>query len=80
MDPQRLRNQHDKELFDQLLGDQDVRRVNEQIAKHEEKGNLGVRRRLLSTSVRLSPTMASSLHKTAEACGEKLSLDIPLEL
>lgn len=80
MDPQRLRNQHDKELFDQLLTDQDVRRVNEQIARHEEKGNLGVRRRLLSTSVRLSPTMAAQLHKTAEACREQLSMDIPLEL
>ncbi len=80
MDPQRLRNQHDKELFDQLLTDQDVRRVNEQIARHEEKGNLGVRRRLLSTSVRLSPTMAAELHKTAEACREQLSMDIPLEL
>ncbi len=80
MDPQRLRSQHDKELFDQLLTDPDVKRVNEQIAKHEAKGNLGVRRRLLSTSVRLSPTMASSLHQTAEACREKLALEIPLEL
>ncbi len=80
MDPQRLRNQHDTELFAQLLEDPDVKRVNEFIAKQEEKGNLGVRRRLLSTSVRLSTTMAADLHRTADACREKLSVDIPLEL
>ncbi len=80
MDPQKLRSQHDLELFLQLLEDTDVKRVNEQIARHEEKGNLGVRRRLLSTSVRLSKTMAKSLHTTAAECIEKLALDIPLEL
>lgn len=80
MDALRLRSQHDIELFDQLLKDPDVVRVNDQIAKQEEKGNLGVRRRLLSTSVRLSQTMARELHQTAEACSERLGLDIPLEL
>ncbi|MCR9261777.1 MAG: M48 family metalloprotease [Pseudomonadaceae bacterium] len=80
MDPQTLRSQHDVELFNTLLKDSDVKRVNEQIAKQTEKGNLGVRRHLLSTSVRLSPTMAKTLHTTADECREKLSLDIPLEL
>ena len=80
MDPQTLRSQHDRELFNQLLGDRDVIRVNEQIARQEEKGNLGVRRHLLSTSVRLSTKMARSLHKTADECREKLAMDIPLEL
>jgi hypothetical protein len=80
MDPQNLRSQHDVELFEQLLKNADVKRVNEIIAKEVEKGNLGIRRRLLSTSVRLSPTMAKSLHATADQCREKLALDIPLEL
>jgi hypothetical protein len=80
MDPQKLRSQHDLELFQQLLVDRDVKRVNDQIAKQVEKGNLGIRRRLLSTSVRLSPTMAQALHATADECREKLALDIPLEL
>jgi hypothetical protein len=80
MDPQILRSQHDLELFNTLLKDSDVKRVNEQIAKQTEKGNLGVRRHLLSTSVRLSPTMAKTLHTTADECREKLALDIPLEL
>lgn len=80
MDPSSLRSQHDLELFNQLLEDRDVKKVNEQIQRQSEKGNLGVRRRLLSTSVRLSPTMAKSLHATADECREKLALDIPLEL
>ncbi len=80
MDAQTLRSQHDLELFEQLLKDPDVKRVNEHLAKQVEKGNLGVRRHLLSTSVRLSQTMARDLHKTAEQCIEKLSMDIPLEL
>ena len=75
-----LRSQHDKELFDQLLKDPDVIRVNEMIAKQAEKGNLGVRRHLLSSSVRLSKNMARGLHQTAAACSEQLDLDIPLEL
>ena len=80
MDALELRSQHDLELFEQLLKDPDVVRVNDQIAKQEEKGNLGVRRRLLSTSVRLSTTMARDLHATADACSERLGLEIPLEL
>ena len=80
MDPQNLRSQHDLELFQQLLLDRDVKKVNDQIAKQVEKGNLGIRRRLLSTSVRLSPSMAKALHATADECREKLALDIPLEL
>ncbi|MDP6472600.1 MAG: M48 family metallopeptidase [Pseudomonadales bacterium] len=67
-------------MFEALLKESEVRRVNEQIAKREEKGNLGVRRHLLSTSVRLSQTMAKDLHKTAAECAEKLNLEIPLEL
>jgi len=80
MDPQKLRSQHDLELFDQLLHDPDVKRINELIEKHTHDGNTNVRRHLLSTSVRLSPLMARDLHKTADDCREKLALDIPLEL
>jgi len=80
MDPNALRSAHDLELFDQLLEDRTVKRVNEQIEKQSEKGNLGVRRHLLSTSVRLSEPMARDLHKTAAECREKLALEIPLEL
>ncbi|MEM7098969.1 MAG: M48 family metallopeptidase [Pseudomonadota bacterium] len=80
MDPQRFRSQHDLELFQSLLADPTVEQVNQQLARHAEKGNLGVRRHLLSTSVRLSETMAPELHATAKECQSQLSLDIPLEL
>ena len=80
MDPQHIRSQHDRELFEALLKDRTVIETNQQIERHAEKGNLGVRRRLLSTSVRLSPTMAPDLHTTAQQCQEQLSMDIPLEL
>ncbi len=75
-----LRSGQDRELHRQLLNDPDVKRVNEEIARHEARGNLGVRRQLLNTSVRLSETMAPDLHRTAAECRERLALDIPLEL
>jgi uncharacterized tellurite resistance protein B-like protein len=45
-----------------------------------EKGPMGLRRRLLSTSVRLSRSMSPAVHKMADHCIEKLGVDIPLEL
>ena len=80
MQAEALRSGQDRELHRQLLEDPDVRRVNEEIARHEAKGNLGVRRQLLNTSVRLSTSMAPELHHTADACRERLGLTIPLEL
>ena len=80
MDAQSLRSQHDLALFKQLLKDPDVERVNKQIATQAEQGNLGIRRQLLATSVRLSQTMAKDLHATADACRERLGLPLPLEL
>ena len=80
MSPNELRCQNDVALYDLLLKDPDVKRVNETIERQKDKGNLGVRRHLLSTSVRLSPNMARELHQTAADCQEKLGLEIPLEL
>ena len=80
MDPHSFRSQHDIDLAQRLLEDNHVKAVNKQIERQSEKGNLGVRRRLLSTSVRLSKTMARELHATAEECREKLAMEIPLEL
>ena len=75
-----LRYRGDKKLFDELLQERDVIRVNEAIAKREAEGPTGIRRNLLSTSVRLSARMAPDIHKMADECIEKLSMDIPLEL
>ena len=80
MKADRLRSQHDREMFEQLVVDPDIKKVNEKIAKREEKGQMGVRRHLLSTAVRLSKTMAADLHQTANECAETLGLDIPFEL
>lgn len=75
-----IRCENDKKLFDSLLDDPLVTKVNEQISKAEEDNPYSLRRRLLSTSVRLSPRMAPSLHNMAAECVEKLELDTPLEL
>ncbi len=80
MKAEQLRSRQDLDLYESLLKHPDVKRVNEQIAKQEDKGNLGVRRHLLSTSVRLSRGMAADLHRTADECSERLGVDIPLEL
>jgi uncharacterized tellurite resistance protein B-like protein len=75
-----LRSRHDIELYNQLLAHNDVKQLNSQIERREAEGPLGTRRHLLSTSVRLSPSMAPGIHKTANECIERLNIDIPVEL
>jgi len=69
-------------MFDRLLEDLTVKRVNEQIERAAKKdgGRTGLRRRLLSTSVRLSEAMAPDLRRIANECSERLELGIDLEL
>lgn len=80
MNASAIRCENDLKLFNMLLKERDVIKTNEQLEKIAEKGNIGIRRRLLATSVRLSSGMAKSAHKTADECIEKLELDIPVEL
>lgn len=75
-----IRCENDRSLFDQLLADTTIIRVNEQIARMEEDVPFRTRRRLLATSVRLSERMAPELRKMADHCVEKLGVEIPLEL
>lgn len=75
-----LRYRNDKEQCDALLQERDVQRVNEAIEEHEAEGSIGLRRRLLSTSVRLSRKMAPDIYALSDECVERLSMDIPLEL
>ncbi|MEE9333104.1 MAG: M48 family metallopeptidase [Granulosicoccaceae bacterium] len=75
-----LRYRNDKEQSDALLTERDVIKVNEAIEKREADGPTGLRRQLLSTSVRLSRKMAADIHKLSDECVERLSMDIPLEL
>lgn len=80
MNPQQLRAKQDSKLFELLMQAREVEELNRQIAKKEEEGPLGTRRRLLATSIKLSRGMAPRLHDIADACIEKLNVDIPMEL
>jgi len=80
MNAQTIRCQNDLELYKKLLEHQDVKRVNEFIARQEDEKETGLRRRLLSTSVRLSRGMAPDIHRMADECIETLEGKIPLEL
>lgn len=75
-----IRYQNDREMAAELLKHPDVVRVNEHIAKIQEDGPMGTRRRLLGTSVRLSRLMAPDVHEMADECIEKLEMEIPHEL
>jgi len=80
MDRETIRYQNDREMAAELLKHPDVVRVNEHIAKIQEDGPMGTRRRLLGTSVRLSRFMAPDVHEMADECIEKLEMKIPHEL
>ncbi|MEE8078188.1 MAG: M48 family metallopeptidase [Pseudomonadales bacterium] len=77
-----VRCQSDLGMFERLLEDLTVKRVNEQIEQAAKKdgGRTGLRRRLLTTSVRLSEAMAPDLRRIANECSERLELGIELEL
>jgi uncharacterized tellurite resistance protein B-like protein len=75
-----IRCENDEKIGQNLLDDILVRRVKDHIDRLIEKGPVGMRRRLLSTSVRLSRSMSPAVHKMADHCIEKLGVDLPLEL
>lgn len=80
MNAEDIRCENDVRLGQILLEDLLVRGVKEQLDRLIEKGPMGVRRKLLSSSVRLSRSMSPEVHKMADHCIEKLGVDIPLEL
>jgi len=77
-----LRCDSDLNMYEQLLEDLTVKRVNEQLERLEETSSerSTVRRHLLATSVRLSDAMAPDLHRIARECSTRLELGIELEL
>lgn len=80
MNAQIIQCQHDLNLFYKLLQNRDVKKVNEMIERKEGKEKGGLRRKLLSRSVRLSRTMTPKIHAMADECIERLEAKIPLEL
>lgn len=77
---QSIRCQNDLELSKKLLEHPDVKHIKKMIARMEGKAPMGLRRRLLSSSVRLSREMAPDIHRIADECIETLGMKIPLEL
>ncbi|MFK8030417.1 MAG: M48 family metallopeptidase [Gammaproteobacteria bacterium] len=80
MTPEQIRCANDLAMYETLLKNRDVVKVNEHIAKRQEEGPAGTRRRLLGTSVRLSRRMAPDVHRMADECIEMLEMKIPHEL
>ena len=76
-----IRCDGDLKLYQALLSHADVKRMRNRIEREEQKREgPATRRQLLATSVRLSRTMAGSLHKMADQCIERLDIDTSLEL
>ena len=75
-----IRCENDLKLAEGLLNDVLVQKTRADLDRMTEKGPMGVRRRLLSSSVRLSRSMSPSVHKMTDHCVQKLGVDIPLEL
>ena len=75
-----IRCENDVKIGQHLLDDVLVKRVKEDIDRLIENGPMGVRRQLLSTSVRLSRSMSPAVHNMADHCIQVLGVDIPLEL
>jgi len=77
---QEIRCENDRRLFGTLSARKEIRQANEQIERISDEGRSSVRRHLLSTSVRLSRSMAPQVHQMADECCELLGIDTNLEL
>ena len=75
-----IRCENDERIARHLLEDVLVKRVKADLDRLTDKGPIGVRRQLLSSSVRLSRSMAPTVHKMADHCTERLGVEMPLEL
>ncbi len=80
MQAEKIRCANDLALFEKLKEQRDVKRVNQQIERHEAEGPAGIRRNLLATSVRLTKGMSPEIASMADECVEKLGVELPLEL
>ena len=77
MPVQELRADGDRDLYDRLLKDRDVAAAIERFEKHAK--DLGARRQLLGTAMRLAPEMAPDVHEIMESCRQTLAIDSPVE-
>ena len=79
-DAQNIRCRNDLQLAEVLLQNPAVKQVNESLERQAGEGPMGIRRRLLATSVRLSERMVPEVHRMAAECVERLGVEIPVEL
>jgi hypothetical protein len=75
--PNELRARGDREVFDKLMQERDVTRAIEAFEK--DAGDMGARRQLLGTAMRLSPEMAPDVHQIMESCRATLGIEMPVE-
>lgn len=80
MKAQKIRCKNDMELFEKLSSESIVADTNEKLRRYEEDHPSRLRRKLLSTSVRLSEGMGPGIHNLAKTCINKLEVDISVEL
>lgn len=80
MNPDRLRSSQDLSLYKALLKDPLINNLNDHIARRDKEGPQGTRRRLLATSVRISPGMSPALTAMVDDCAKHLDVNIPIEL
>src|SRR5688572_6773408 len=71
-----LRCKGDQDLLDKLLGEPHIGRA---VKDAKEGKDLGVRRRLLATSVRVTPRMVPRLDAIIRDCKTRLAIDGELE-
>jgi tellurite resistance protein len=68
----------DREAAESLLREPDVRRAIERFEKRAKE--VGARRHLLATALRLTPEMAPDVHGIVEGCRTALGIQTPLEV
>lgn len=74
-----LRGARDGELAEELLEDSDVISAINRLEQELENSPQGIRRKLLATSVRLTPRVAPVIHTVLQHCCERLEVDIEIE-
>ncbi len=72
-----LRARGDLDLYERLMQDRDIQRAVERFDK--EAGEMGARRQLLGTAMRLSPEMAPDVAQMMQSCRETLHIELPVE-
>ena len=80
MDAHTIRARNDIDLFAKLKRDSFVQQVSRQLEISQNQESQSIRRQLLATSVRLTPTIAPEINKLGFECSKLLGLEIPIEI